>query len=256
MVRYTNLINRHGNKENDIKFFKNLLPLNIENVIEPFGGSFAVVRNIYNNYERYKIYVNDTDPILFYIYNHINDYIEFFKICNEWLKHNPRILKNFKDHISTLEYNNNVKEFYLQNRVIRGSMLKPNIKDINFGNIIDLTNNINFSNDDYLLILNKFKNDKNSFIFLDPPYIFQDNSSYDENKGTNGIDSTNILYEILEVLEDDKTEAKIMLVINDLKILRWLFKKFIKGSYDKIYQISKRKDKILIITNYNIDDNI
>ena len=41
-----------------------------------------------------------------------------------------------------------------------------------------------------------------------------------------------------------------MFIINDLKILRWLFKDFIKGEYKKIYQIGKREDNHLIISNY------
>ena len=40
-----NLIYRVGSKENDIKYFKHLLPLlDIDNVIEPFGGSFQVIK--------------------------------------------------------------------------------------------------------------------------------------------------------------------------------------------------------------------
>ena len=41
-----------------------------------------------------------------------------------------------------------------------------------------------------------------------------------------------------------------MIILNDLKITRILFKDFIKGSYEKIYQKSKKKCILLIITNY------
>jgi hypothetical protein len=55
----------------------------------------------------------------------------------------------------------------------------------------------------------------------------------------------------LNVLQNPLTKAKIMLIINDLKILRHLYKDFIKGDYDRVYQIGKRKEKHLIITNYD-----
>ena len=43
MVKTLNIIRRIGSKQNDIKHFSHLLPLEIETVVEPFGGSFAVI---------------------------------------------------------------------------------------------------------------------------------------------------------------------------------------------------------------------
>ena len=41
MVRCANIITRIGSKQNDIKFFKQYLPLDVKTVVEPFAGSFA-----------------------------------------------------------------------------------------------------------------------------------------------------------------------------------------------------------------------
>ena len=71
-----------GSKTNDIKYFKNLLPMDVENVIEPFGGSFAVIRTIYNN-DKYNKFINDNDPDLFYVYQHPNELIDGIRIWNE-----------------------------------------------------------------------------------------------------------------------------------------------------------------------------
>jgi len=67
---------RLGNKMNDIKYFKNLLPFEkIKNVIEPFCGSFAVSRICYNPND-YKIYLNDNDKSLIDSLNNINEFEE------------------------------------------------------------------------------------------------------------------------------------------------------------------------------------
>ena len=58
------------------------------------------------------------------------------------------------------------------------------------------------------------------------------------------------LIKILDVFKDKKTKAKIMLVVNDLKLTRYLFKDFHISEYNKIYQIGKKKSVHLIITNY------
>ena len=103
-----------------------------------------------------------------------------------------------------------------------------------------------FTNEDYINIFNKYKNDDKAFLFIDPPYLFSDSSGYhpqNENK-----DMTAIILDPLELLKTAK--CKIMLIINKLNILEYLFKDFIKGEYSKIYAITLKKMKHLIITNY------
>ena len=46
MVKYINIIKRLGNTEDDKKYFEDLLPLDFETIVEPFGGSLAVIRQI------------------------------------------------------------------------------------------------------------------------------------------------------------------------------------------------------------------
>ena len=49
MLKYNNIINRSGGKENDINFFQHLLPLDVDAVVEPFGGSVAVVKHFHKD---------------------------------------------------------------------------------------------------------------------------------------------------------------------------------------------------------------
>ena len=59
---------------------------------------------------------------------------------------------------------------------------------------------------------------------------------------------TAIILDTLELLKSAK--CKVMLIISKLNILEYLFKDFIKGEYSKIYAITKKGMKHLIITNY------
>ena len=41
-----------------------------------------------------------------------------------------------------------------------------------------------------------------------------------------------------------------MLIINETPQLKKIFKNYIKDKYEKIYQLKKKKENLLIITNY------
>ena len=89
------------------------------------------------------------------------------------------------------------------------------------------------------------KNDENAFVCLDPPYLCSINSGYiPQNDRT---DMTHIIVYIKEYLETCK--CKVMLIINKLKLLEYLFEDFIKGSYNRIYQLSKKNNSF---NNYKL----
>ena len=51
---------RFGNKNQDIKNFEELLPRDVDIIVEPFAGTWAVTRQEYND-PKYKRHINDTD---------------------------------------------------------------------------------------------------------------------------------------------------------------------------------------------------
>ena len=250
MVKTINIIRRIGSKQNDIKYFNHLLPLEVETVIEPFGGSFAVIKFFYKDINKYKFHINDFDKDLYYIYTHFEEYLQAFDIINEFYNklegYNYEKGIKIKAYIDELKINDIIKEYIKTNFIIRGNMFKP-LKNKNYDeNERSILINSLFTNEDYINIFNKYKNDEKAFIFLDPPYLFSDNSGYfpqNENK-----DMTSILLDILELLKNAK--CKVMLIINKLNILEYLFKDFIRDEYLKTYAVTKKKMKHLIITNY------
>jgi site-specific DNA-adenine methylase len=240
-----NLIQRTGSKTNDIKYFIDYLPVNVKNVVEPFGGSFAVIRDVYSD-KKYKKYVNDADDNLYYIYKHPNELIKAFEAWN--IINDKKIFATKKKEIfMKTKFNEAVKKIVIDSSIVRGLItnsknLEDADKDIKF------MKTINFTNDDAFKIIDKFKYKSNSFIFLDPPYLFSNNETYNPQK--DDPDNTDFYIKFYNILKDKSVKAKIMLIINDLKVLRWIFQDFIVGDYEKIYQASKKKTKHLIITNY------
>ena len=250
MVKTINIIRRIGSKQNDIKYFSHLLPLEVETVIEPFGGSFAVIKFFYKDINKYKFHINDFDDSLYYIYTHFEEYLQAFDIINEFYNklegYNYEKGIKIKAYIDELKINDIIKEYIKTNFIFRGNMFKtPKNKNYDENERNILINSL-FTNEDYSNIFNKYKNDEKAFIFLDPPYLFSDNSGYfpqNENK-----DMTSILLDILELLKNAK--CKVMLIINKLNIIEYLFKDFIRDEYLKTYAVTKKKMKHLIITNY------
>lgn len=254
MPKEINLICRSGNKKNDIKFFKHLLPLdNIINVIEPFGGSFAVINNIYRD-DKYNKFVNDTDKDLYNIYTNLDEYhnfcIDMDEICKKFLNENGHVeYRGLMPYIVENKINEN--KFYKIweiVHIIRRRMVTIHKTD-SFKNInTTFYKKINYSNVDYLDIINRFKYDEKAFIFLDPPYLFSNNKTYQEQQ--NNTDNTGMILKLLDLFNDRNVKAKIMLIINKMDLLVGLFKNFIKGEYSKVYGISRRCETHLIICNY------
>ena len=242
------LITRIGSKQNDIKFFRDYLPLDIDTVIEPFGGGFTVIRDVYKD-DKYNKFVNDLDPILYNCYINPNKLIDGFKIWNECLEmpHKTREeTKKMLDNFKNSDVSDEMKKY-----IIFGCScgIIYNSKNINDSiNDLQLISKIKFSNIDWLEFMTPFLNNDKCFIFLDPPYLFSNNSMYIPQE--DGNDMTDILCLILDIFKNPDTKARITLIINDLKIISYMFKPYIKGSYGKIYGISKKKARHLIIANF------
>ena len=92
MKKSSNLISRLGNKEIDFKHFKHLLPTNCLNIVEPFGGTFAIIRLFYYE-DKYNKYVNDSDYNLYYRYINID---EVKRLTIEWDKIGHKVTTNHK----------------------------------------------------------------------------------------------------------------------------------------------------------------
>jgi site-specific DNA-adenine methylase len=253
-----NLFGRMGNKQHDIKHFKHLLPRDVKNVVEPFGGSFAVIRKEYND-DTINKFVNDNDDDLYKIYTNPDEYYETKVKINKILGNNlvvsgktgREVVKHSDalSEINSLDCDDSFRRSNLKEIACRGNIIKYT-KSTNCQEHINIIKKIIFSNEDWEDYTKIHSKNVDTFIFLDPPYLFSDNTQYSKMRRKEDADMTDMIPKIADIFKNPETKAKIMLVINDMKIIRYFFNDFIKTEYSKIYAISKRKDNHLVICNF------
>lgn len=249
---YTNIIKRTGSKNREIKFFKHLLPLDIEIVVEPFGGSFAVSKLVYNDFDKYKHHINDLDIELFNSYNNYCDIMKYcLELSNEFYKKYNKPFSNedyreFHEYFKSLNIEEELKKNLETNLFFRGSVFNGCMTYKYNPDEIQILKTAKFTNLDYKIIFEMYHDNDNAFLFIDPPYLFSNNQSYlPQNEKP---DSTAIIVDIYEYFKTCK--CKVMLIINKLDIIKWLFKDYIKDEYKVFYQASKKSFTHLIICNY------
>lgn len=264
-----------GGKFRDLKKFNEYVDLkDCDTICEPFCGSCAF--SIHSEYDIKKFIFNDIDNQLIDFLIDVKDgklgeYLDYIK---------DNMSKYCKDNKPTIEWNllrKNIdtNDKYKSFLLTKMSRCRKGILDINYKSpsktyekkvniAIDKTkyenlinfytkNDIELLNNDYSKVFDDVKDKENIFVFLDPPYLDSFNSCYKSfDKSTNDkkivFDNTKMFIDILEFLKTAK--CKIMLIINKNSITEFLYKDFIKGEYDKRYDLSKRITKHLIICNY------
>ena len=263
-----------GGKNRDIKFFESqLIEIDfkkIKYIVEPFGGSSALSRYLYFNkgLQDKKYLINDLDSQLIDFYKYVKRYgskkliEEYNKVIENLDKDKYKLL--YEEYKTTTDKNRKLQLLFILSKLcFRTRLGLLNTRDGRAKKKIDKpceidkfykNKKVEYSNKDFKEILNKYKDNEEAFIFLDPPYFDSFNSyyiTYNKDRKTKDkviIDNTSIFIDILEFMKSCK--CKVMLIINSNKILEHIYKDFIKGDYDKIYQITKNKTKHLICTNY------
>ena len=180
MVKEINIIRRIGSKQNDIKHFSKFLPLDCKIVVEPFGGSFAVSKWFYKDINKYDFHINDLEKELFYIYTHYKTLINVLKELaskfNEAVRKDK--VKHFKSDLASMNINHLIKSYIIKNCITRDYIVS-NIPTENLCKAeYDILDRAKFTNEDYTLVMEKYKDNEDVFLFLDPPYLFNDNSAY------------------------------------------------------------------------------
>lgn len=240
-----------GNKRNEYKYFKDYIKLEgVKNIIEPFCGSSAISFNIWlENKDKYNYYLNDNSEKLYNVYKLIKE--EDPEIILKKINDIKNKIKNKEDYCNLYKSNYDVYEYIVlvKRSSFRFGIYKEDTKsNYKFSKLQLLffefikSPNVFISNNDWSIPFNIFKDDKESLIFLDPPYLSLCNDFY-QNKTTN-------IYEYLYYNNISNFKSHIYLILENIWIIKLLFKhNNLLYSYDKIYEVSKKKTEHIIIYN-------
>lgn len=251
-----------GSKRIDLQYFCDFLTFDdkIKIIVEPFSGACAVSYYIYwnSNGKKLNYHINDIDINLYNFLNYIN--INGSKIMIE--KYNISLETMNKENYNKIltEYKNQydpIKYFIIKKCTCRYIGLyrktKKPISIDKYKHNDEFINKCVITNNDYKIIFDKYKDDENAFLFIDPPYFQSCNiwyTGYDDRTDTknNIIDNTIMFIDIYNMLRSAK--CKILLIINKNAITEYIYKDFIKSEYIKQYQLTKNISVHLICSNY------
>lgn len=236
-------------KASQIKFF-----------VEPFAGSASIAYLFYNDNSKSKTkyFINDTDSKLIDFYsaiqqNKFNQLVSFVN-KNFTSKDFQRIQKKKEKNLKEWFYTQKVYNIHQGINPFKNKNRKISKIDKNkYEERIQFDKKTYLSSLDFTEIMDLFKNKKNAFLFIDPPYLDSFNSNYSDfkdrtDKQNNIIDKTDMYIQLREYIEVAK--CKIMIVINSNAIIKYIFQGYIKQEYNKQYSQTKKNTNHLIITNY------
>lgn len=256
------LIKYSGGKADEINNFKKYIPDNYNLYIEPFIGGGA----LYFNLEPKKSVINDIHPELIDFYKSIkNGYSNKIYNFMEENANDEKIYYKIRDEMKINDYIDNAKRFYyIRKTCFRGMMRynkqgkfnipfgrykKINYEDLKNTSYEKLLKNTKIFNKSFEYIFENY-NDKNNFMFLDPPY---DSVFTDYGYCTFGKNEHLKLAELFKT-----TKNKCLMIIGKTDFISELYKDYIVDEYEKKYRFKLHSGRVgdeinnkhLVIKNY------
>ena len=257
-----------GNKRNELKLLIPIIEPQITDdsiFVEPFCGSSIVSFNVFKKINKnIEFHINDLDQLRIKFYKNMTIEKEreaLYKLEKEIIE------KGAEFYYSIARGKDDDYLKYIISRRINAFRhgLYPTTKKIILHEITDnwkdFFNKATITNEDYLYIFDKYKDNENAFLYLDPPYMDSFNSDYGtyQNKAHDEdlkiIDNTAMYINFLDILKNGK--CKILFSINDCALTNYLYKDYIKESYNHKYQTTfldnktaKKHTNVLIISNF------
>ena len=255
------LIRYNGNKLYEYKDFKHCLDLNDKkNIIECFSGSGATAFNIWLEYgDKFNYYLNDKDKQILDYFEYIkqNDLQEIIKKLNiEKRKYDTP--EKFKELYDEWDNDNDVfkhiiiskiSNFYMKMFNIRNNRKnqqyqttsKANKYQIKFQEFLN-SPNLHITNDDWKVCYDKFKDDENSLIIFDPPYINTDNTFYNKDCRSFSV------YDELDYIKNNKSKS--YFILQDIPKTEELFKEWnMLIRYNKVYNVNGKTKTHIVYSN-------
>jgi DNA adenine methylase len=256
-----------GSKRKDIKFYEKHIPdpQKIKVSIEPFGGGGYTSLYLFSKNDKIKSIVNDTDEVLINFFNQLKTNFDIIvDAVNKLIEQFPS-KEQYKDLVKEYKENkgDNLRRAILYLFMSKFHGLRLFLYPVPSRKIgtIDKTKytifknwlkNTEFNLKDYSETFNDIHklNNNGVFVFLDPPYLTSFNAYYScykesKDKDKNLLDNTKMYIDIVDFLKSSNKHT--IFIINKNSITEYLYKKYIKDEYNKMYSLTQNKDICLII---------
>lgn len=242
-----------GNKRQEVKRIyeeiKDKLD-DVDTIIEPYCGSCALSVYISQLHpKRFKYILNDNNHLIIELLNiskdenKFNNFIENLKELHERIGKSKEEYdgeKKIEDVLHWVYYN---KVYKIRPYLYHMNESRANFETMKTVAILDFIRNeeVTLLNEDAINIYNQYKNDANNFIFLDPPYLSVNNDFY--------LNASINIYEYLFNNSIKNENALIVLCLNNIWIIKLLFKDCLSTTYEKKYETTHKKVEHIIIVN-------
>tara|TARA_R100000655_G_scaffold14351_2_gene31955 strand:+ start:3502 stop:4275 length:774 start_codon:yes stop_codon:yes gene_type:complete len=251
------ILNYTGSKYKETKELDNINFDKYDVIIECFGGSYGFSRYLYKNKnfknKKYIIYDNNKDLIDFYLYiqdsiknDTFNDFIKVYNDECEYLVEHFRYKDDKKRLQGTLakkyiiKLENKYLKLMLLHNCVRGSFIDSNPRYKLDKDFIEMFNNISFIYSDIINIDFNIYNKEKTLIYLDPPYLLENNSFY------NDISNMKVFYEKIMYLFENN---KVLFIHSYNYLLDYVFEKYKYMEYKKKYGMSKKNVNHIVYYN-------
>ena len=257
-----NILSWQGSKKKELDIIEKYQPLKFDYFIDVFGGG-ANVSSIYLKKNNIKVIYNDINSDLCELLKTLQDEKKTKNLIEEFNKLKDMQSKDLFYKIYDNEFNISAscKIVYLTISAFR-SMIgtrMPNFRDNKmaklknidyFINYPSILKNLTILNKDYKELLEKYKDDENKFLYLDPPYVEKTTKAYNVN-----FTIKDLIY-IRDYMKVCK--CKVLLHIDFTGWTYFNFKQYIKFIYPIRYSMSSKKKDIqdiyekyhVILSNY------
>ena len=226
------LFSYFGNKDNEMKEIIKHIPNmnNTDIIIEPYCGSFALIRYLLKIYPNKTYICNDNDEMLIKVYKTLQNNAK----CKELINFFSNFEIKNKEHYDEFKKENSVRSYLFTHIIyrIRNGLYnenKHNFNEKDINRLVHFNKNykkINFIHGDAQTTFNKYINNSKAFLFLDPPFLLT-SSFYSATQSKDLESFFNLLMNI------NKYKSNILAVCGDNFLLIPFYEKYKIQKYKK-----------------------
>lgn len=231
-----------GSKRTELDIIKEYEPKHIDKFVDVFGGACNV--SLFYKNRGFKVHYNDLLEPLYKLIKTISNKEDTEKLLKEYNNIDETEETFYKIFDKEIEMTDECRFLYLTSACFRScfkkrtpQLHKGKLKQVNRNYLKDyhkFMKEMEITNKDYKDILEKYKNDENVFLYLDPPYISKTTKQY-------GNEFTIKDLEYIKEYMSNYCDCKVMLHIDFTGYTYHEFKDMIKYVYPFRYVSSCRK---------------